>query len=64
MKSKIEIQISLQYFSDKEIEDEVNLSNYLLSEIFVKELRDELINIIKIYKNEIRQRKLDKLKNY
>ena len=61
MKREVEIQIALECFSDKELEVEIILFNHLLSELFVKELIDELSTKISLYLKEIRRRKIIRL---
>lgn len=61
MKREVEIQLALKYSSDYELEVEISLYNYLLSELFVKELIDELNTKISMYLKEIRRRKIERL---
>jgi len=61
MKKEVEIQLALKYSSDYELEVEISLYNHLLSELFVKELIDELNTKISMYLKEIRRRKIERL---
>ena len=61
MNREVEIQLALKYSSDYELEVEISLYNHLVSELFVKELIDELNTKISMYLKEIRRRKIIRL---